>query len=185
MPSAKFCNAQSLIKFVSKSFAFFKNHDQFLPNLKLKFSILINIYVQDYEVVNITWQSKSRWRHSFHCGDDRPAKPHNSTECRQRRLCRQLVIAIGSPAPLGVGDMKVSAAVNVGQRQLLKDGEIQPDEYTVASSNRRFSSPSGVEGDIRVTSAGRRLHLEKESRNGQLWSGRRLNKLVCRHIVLT
>ena len=54
MPSVKLCNAQILTKFLSKSFAFFKNHDQFLPNLKLKFSILINIYAKDCKGVNIT-----------------------------------------------------------------------------------------------------------------------------------
>ena len=49
MPSAKFCNAQSLTKCLSKSFAFFKNYDHCLPNLKLKF---INMYAQDNEGVN-------------------------------------------------------------------------------------------------------------------------------------
>ena len=43
--------------------------------MKLKLSIFINIYMQDYEVVNLTWQLKSRWRHCFHRGGDRPAKP--------------------------------------------------------------------------------------------------------------
>ena len=54
MMSAKLCNAQSLTKFLLESFTFFKNHDQFLPNLKLKFSVFINIYAQEYEGVNIT-----------------------------------------------------------------------------------------------------------------------------------
>ena len=54
MPSAQFCNAYSLTTFLSKSFAFFQNHVQCLTNLKLMFSMFINIYAQDYEGVNIT-----------------------------------------------------------------------------------------------------------------------------------
>ena len=46
-----------------------------------------------------------------------------------------------------------SAAANVGQRSPSKDGETQPDEYSVASSNRRLSSPSGEESGIRESSA--------------------------------
>ena len=48
-----------------------------------------------------------------------------------------------------MGDVKVSAAANVGQQSPPKDGETQPDEYTVASSNRSFPSPSVEERDIR------------------------------------
>ena len=54
--------------------------------------------------------------------NDRATKPYNSTECRRRRLCRLLVIALGSAAPLDMGDVKVSAAANVGQRSPPKDG---------------------------------------------------------------
>ena len=145
--------------FLSKSFAFFKNHDQFQPNLTLKFSIKINIDAQYYEGVNIPWQSKSGWRHCFHRPGDRSAKPHNSTECRRRRLCRQHVVAVGSAAPLDVGDVKVSAVANMSQRSPPKDEETQPDEYPMASFSRRFSSPSDEEGDIRRTSADRRSPL--------------------------
>ena len=57
-----------------------------------------------------------------------------------------------------MGDV-VSAADNVGQRSPPKDGETQPNEYSVASSNGRFSSPSGEEGDMRGTSVERRSPL--------------------------
>ena len=53
-------------------------------------------------------------------------------------------------------ETKVSAAANMGLRSPPKDGETQPDEYSVALSNHRFSSPFGDEGDIRGTSADRR-----------------------------
>ena len=79
----------------------------------------------------------------FRDGGDRPAKPHNSTECLRRRLCRQLIVAVGSATPLDVGGVKVSTAANVGQRSPPIDGEIQPDGYSAAASNRRFSSLSG------------------------------------------
>ena len=70
-------------------------------------------------------------------------------------------------APRDVRDVKISAAANVGQRSPPKDVKTQPNEYTVASSNRRFSSPSD-EGDIRGTAADRRSPLQKELQNGQL-----------------
>ena len=38
LASVKFGNVQSLTKFSSKSFAFFKNQNEFLPNLKVFYS---------------------------------------------------------------------------------------------------------------------------------------------------
>ena len=114
-------------------------------------------------------------------GGDRSAKPRNSDECRRRLSYRQLVVAVVLTAPIDVRDVKFSSAANVGQPSPRKDGETQPDKYSVASSNRRFSSPSGEEDG---TSADRRPSLQKEPQNGELSSGRRLHKLVCRHIVL-
>ena len=148
MPSAKFFNAQSLTKFLSKSFAFLKNHDRFLPDLKLKFSVFINIYTQDYVGVNVYVTIKvtmtslfpSRGRSSCETLQLHrlPTKTFVSTARRRSWFCRT-----------ARRETKVSAAANVSQRSPLKDGETQPG-YSVASSNRRFSSPSGEKGDIRV-----------------------------------
>ena len=167
--------------FLSKSLAFFKNHDQFLLNLKLKFSIFINIYAQDYVDVNITRPSKSRRRHCF--GGDNPAKPHNSNECRRGRSCRQLVIAVGSYAPLDVRGVTFSAVANVGQWSPPKDEETDSDKNSLASSNRLFSSPFGEECHDRGTSADRRSPIQKKTQYGQLWSGRRIHKMICRHLT--
>ena len=148
MLSDKFCNAQSLTTLLSKSFAFVKNHDQFLPNLILKFSILINNYAQDVTFKATMTSLFTSRRRSF---------------CETSQLHRMLTKTVVSTArrslsaaPLDVEDVKVSAADNVGQRSPPKDGETQPVEYSVTSSNRRFSSPSGKERDIRGTSADRR-----------------------------
>ena len=99
----------------------------------------------------------------------RPSGPISSTfltECRGRRSCRQLVVAVGSVATLDVEDVHFSSAANVGQRSPAKDGESQPDVYSVGWSDPGFSSPSGEEGNIMGTSADSALLLEKESQNG-------------------
>ena len=90
--------------------------------------------------------------------------PNADEDGRVNSSSSQLVPSL---APRDVGDVKISAAANVDHRSPPKDVETQPDEYSVASSNRRFSSPSD-EGDIRGTAADRRSPIQKELQNGQL-----------------
>ena len=73
-----------------------------------------------------------------------------------------------SAAHLDLGDVKVSASANAGQRSPPKDGETQPDDNSVTSSNRRVLSPSGEESDIRERQPIEDFPLQKESHNGQL-----------------
>ena len=85
---------------------------------------------QHYVAIKVTLASL------FPSRGDRSAKPHNSTECRRRRLCRQLVVAVGSASPLDVGDVKVPAAANVGQRSPPTDGETRTDFVAIRRGTR-------------------------------------------------
>ena len=172
------CNSQSLTKYLSKFFAFFKNPDQHLPNLKLNFSVL---------TMKASTLRDNQSRHDVTVAiaaaivlRNLTPPPNADEDSCVDSLSSQWV----SPRCSTWKTWRFQQLITWANDRLRKTEKAKPDENSVASSNRRFLSPSGEVIDIRGTSADRRSFPLEKVANGQLWSGRRFHKLVCRHIAL-
>ena len=106
-----------------------------------------------------------------------PTKTVTSTARRRSRFCR----AVRCGSREGFSSCQRGPTIASERRRNFKPSRTNTQWSCLIVAFRRPSAKKAISGERQPIDD---RSLQKESQNGQLWSGRRLPKLFCRHIVL-